>query len=419
MRSGCACLAFVWACAGVGTAAQSTLPDADRLWVVGAQAMRQPNMQAPLQLKLNSGTRITVSPQDVHDPATVLVRRAMTEQKYQAVPPSLLFVLHIRELTPVSKSDVNVTLASGAVLRVPSSDVNDARLTFLRTTLAQARSGVAAVRSKRPAPEGAEQPALAGAPSPGVVEIECGTGNLTKMDWEPWLRRFMHHIRSNWLIPAAAQSMQGQVQVKFVVHREGSIADVTVIRAASVQALNVSARNAVLVSNPTIPLPPEYPGSHLVLCMTFYFNETPREKELELSAVSTATSGGWQPLNTGDRFGRLPALRNGPIPAGDSRQDQRGFSGQRASIAGSSGRPSAGAPRPGPSVRRLSLDARAVRFPAAARAVDPRPVLSRARSKTAPRWRPVRTSRGLLRSAVTCRANLPFCSRSHSPSSRR
>ena len=34
--------------------------------------------------------------------------------------------------------------------------------------------------------------------------------------------------------------------------------------------------SAILASNPTIPLPPEYPDPRAFFTVTFYFNETPR-----------------------------------------------------------------------------------------------------------------------------------------------
>jgi hypothetical protein len=51
----------------------------------------------------------------------------------------LLFAVKIQAATPVAKSVMEVTLASGALVRVPSSDVNDVRLGFLRTALTEAR----------------------------------------------------------------------------------------------------------------------------------------------------------------------------------------------------------------------------------------------------------------------------------------
>ena len=49
----------------------------------------------------------------------------------------------------------------------------------------------------------------------------------------------------------------------------------TVRRPSAVDAFTNSAFNAMSVSNPTHPLPPEYPEESVVFTVTFYFNETP------------------------------------------------------------------------------------------------------------------------------------------------
>ena len=304
MRSAFALFAwmFVWSTAAT-TALQGTLHyQGEDVVVVGARKIRQPNRQAPLELSLPSGTRITIPPQDVHAPATTLVRHAMASQAYRAVEPSLLFVLIIRELAPLSESDVKVTLSSGAVIRVRSNDVNDVRLTFLRTMLVEtdsartshyravrtladkllATAGVrlsesataAAEPTERAAPAGAQPPAQAGAPPPGV-EIQCGAAKPDST-LEPWTRGFTVQIRRNWFIPAAAMSKKGHVGLRFLVHKDGRITDLTVYEASSVAEFNNSAFNAVAAANPTQPLPPEYPPPHITICVTFYFNEAPK-----------------------------------------------------------------------------------------------------------------------------------------------
>jgi hypothetical protein len=145
MRSGRALLAILFVCMTSAGVAQSTLPNPDQLWIVAARAVRQASTQDPLELTLNSGTRITVPPQDVHDYATTFVRAAMSRQASQAVALSLLFALQIKATTPVGKSAMDVTLASGAVVRVASGDLNDVRLLFLRTALTEAQFAKASV----------------------------------------------------------------------------------------------------------------------------------------------------------------------------------------------------------------------------------------------------------------------------------
>jgi TonB family protein len=95
------------------------------------------------------------------------------------------------------------------------------------------------------------------------------------VEFGPWLARFVALVRSNWLIPQAAMSMRGHVVITFFVHKDGRITDVTVAKPSSVDAFTLSARNAILTSNPAIPLPPEYPDEKAFFTVTFFFNENP------------------------------------------------------------------------------------------------------------------------------------------------
>jgi TonB family protein len=99
------------------------------------------------------------------------------------------------------------------------------------------------------------------------------------VEFGPWLARFVAQVRSNWMIPQAAMSMRGHVVITFFVHKDGRITDVTVARPSSVDAFTLSARNAILTSNPTIALPPEYPDEKAFFTVTFYFNEQPPGRE--------------------------------------------------------------------------------------------------------------------------------------------
>jgi TonB family protein len=95
------------------------------------------------------------------------------------------------------------------------------------------------------------------------------------VEFGPWLRRFVAQIRRNWFIPYAAMVMKGHVVVTFNVHKDGRITDVSVLKPSSVDAFTRSAMNAILASNPTVPLPPEYPDDKAFFTVTFYFNENP------------------------------------------------------------------------------------------------------------------------------------------------
>jgi TonB family protein len=95
------------------------------------------------------------------------------------------------------------------------------------------------------------------------------------VEFGPWIRRFVAQVKRNWFIPYAAMAMKGHVVITFNVHRDGSITDLTVLQPSSVDAFTNAAYNALAASNPTQPLPPEYPSETAFFTVTFYYNENP------------------------------------------------------------------------------------------------------------------------------------------------
>jgi TonB family protein len=108
----------------------------------------------------------------------------------------------------------------------------------------------------------------------GVPEVAPSIQFDTKgVEFGPWLRRFIAQIRRNWFVPYAAMSMRGHVVVTFFVHKDGRITDLRVAKPSAIDAFTNSAYNAMASSNPTQPLPPEYPDDRAFFTVTFYFNE--------------------------------------------------------------------------------------------------------------------------------------------------
>jgi TonB family protein len=95
------------------------------------------------------------------------------------------------------------------------------------------------------------------------------------VEFGPWLRRFVAQVRRNWFIPQAAMVMSGHVVLQFNIHRDGSITDLVVLQPSSIDAFNNAAYGAIVTSNPTAPLPPEYPSDRALFTVTFYYNEEP------------------------------------------------------------------------------------------------------------------------------------------------
>ena len=95
------------------------------------------------------------------------------------------------------------------------------------------------------------------------------------VDFGPWLRRFVAQVKRNWFVPQAAMIMKGHVVITFNIHRNGAITDIEVKKPSSVESFNHAAVNALMSSNPTQPLPPEYPSDSAFFTVTFLYNEDP------------------------------------------------------------------------------------------------------------------------------------------------
>jgi TonB family protein len=70
-------------------------------------------------------------------------------------------------------------------------------------------------------------------------------------------------------------SLKGRVVLSFNVHTDGTITDLTVVQPSTVEAFTHAAYNALAASNPTQPLPPEYPSDRAFFTVTFFYNENP------------------------------------------------------------------------------------------------------------------------------------------------
>ena len=103
-------------------------------------------------------------------------------------------------------------------------------------------------------------------------EIQFDTKGV---EFGPWIRRFIAQVKRNWFIPYAAMSQKGHVVITFNVHKDGSITDLAVVGPSPIDPFNNAAYGALSSSNPTVPLPPEYPSEKAFFTVTFFYNESP------------------------------------------------------------------------------------------------------------------------------------------------
>ncbi len=95
------------------------------------------------------------------------------------------------------------------------------------------------------------------------------------VEFGPWIRRFIAQVKRNWFVPYSSMSMRGHVVITFNVHKDGSITDLNVVGPCPIEAFNNAAFGALSGSNPTTPLPPEYPADKAFFTVTFFYNESP------------------------------------------------------------------------------------------------------------------------------------------------
>lgn len=93
------------------------------------------------------------------------------------------------------------------------------------------------------------------------------------VEFGPWIRRFLAQVKRNWYIPEAARLLRGRVSIKFLVYRDGRVESLEIIRPSTVDQFNAAAFNALKLSNPTLPLPTEYPDETIEIIVTFLYNE--------------------------------------------------------------------------------------------------------------------------------------------------
>jgi TonB family protein len=93
-------------------------------------------------------------------------------------------------------------------------------------------------------------------------------------DLGPWANRVVAIVRSNWIIPVAAElGVKGIVGVAFKVEKStGRIIDIEIVRTSEIPSFDQAAANALKSSSPLPPLPPDFPRPLLPGVFRFYYN---------------------------------------------------------------------------------------------------------------------------------------------------
>jgi TonB family protein len=99
-------------------------------------------------------------------------------------------------------------------------------------------------------------------------------------DWGDYAQSMVSRIRVNWYanMPRLIRDgVKGVVTIQFVIHRDGRISDVVIVKSSGAPPYDLAAKKAIELSSPLRALPQDFPKpSERVTCMFYYNMDVPR-----------------------------------------------------------------------------------------------------------------------------------------------
>lgn len=109
-----------------------------------------------------------------------------------------------------------------------------------------------------------------GNPGPGNPNGSPGIDAIKEPDFGPYMRELQRRIKRNWHPPRGNESKR--VVLLFKVSRDGRLLRLNISKSSTVGEADDAALEAVRMSAPFRPLPPEYQGNDIDIQFTFDYN---------------------------------------------------------------------------------------------------------------------------------------------------
>lgn len=109
-----------------------------------------------------------------------------------------------------------------------------------------------------------------GNPGPGNPNGAPGIDAIKEPDFGPYMKELQRRIKMNWDPPKGNESKR--VILLFSIARDGRLLNVKVHRSSGLQSADNAAINAVKLTAPFRPLPPEFKGQSVDIQFTFDYN---------------------------------------------------------------------------------------------------------------------------------------------------
>jgi TonB family protein len=98
-------------------------------------------------------------------------------------------------------------------------------------------------------------------------------------NWGEYAESMVSRIRVNWMnnMPELLRTgLKGNVTIRFTIHRDGRISDVTILSTSTIPPYDFAAKKAIELSSPLNPLPKDFPmATERVTCGFYYNMEVP------------------------------------------------------------------------------------------------------------------------------------------------
>jgi TonB family protein len=119
--------------------------------------------------------------------------------------------------------------------------------------------------------------------NPNASKLNSGAVSFDTAGWDlgPYARQVQERVQSNWRTPEVQEVLRqkGWVAVHFVVHKDGRITDLAVVRPSGIPSYDQSALNALKSSDPLPPLPAEVTIPQITGTFRFFYNMPIMEEE--------------------------------------------------------------------------------------------------------------------------------------------
>ncbi len=95
-------------------------------------------------------------------------------------------------------------------------------------------------------------------------------------NWGDYAEGMVSRIRVNWYsnMPHLIQTgLKGVVTIRFTIHRDGTITDVTILQSSGIPPYDFAAKKGIELSSPLSPLPRDFPNDTERVTAMFYYNQ--------------------------------------------------------------------------------------------------------------------------------------------------